>query len=225
MSINKMKKYCGDLICTDANTDFMIKDDFMVSYNEVVNTDTKGYLGNYDIRWRIHTILWAAHTVKDLEGDFVDCGGGFGFFMSSIYKYLDFENISKQYFMFDSFKGTSPEYDNTNHFSKYGSWYDDVVRNHSNKKNLSIIEGYLPSTLKTVDIKKICFLSIDLNSYKPEIECMEVLWDKIVPGGIIVLDDYGFPGCESQLYHHNEFIEKKNKKILTLPTGQGLIIK
>ena len=127
--------------------------------------------------------------------------------------------------MFDSFKGTSPEYDKTNHFVKYGSWYDDVVKNHGNKKNLSIIEGYLPNTLKTVDIKNICFLSIDLNSYKPEIECMEILWDKIVPGGIIVLDDYGFPGCESQLHHHNEFIKKKNKKILTLPTGQGLIIK
>jgi hypothetical protein len=39
MFVDKMKKYCGDLICTDANIDFMGKDDFIVSYNEVVNTN------------------------------------------------------------------------------------------------------------------------------------------------------------------------------------------
>jgi len=225
MFINKMKRYCGDLICTDANTDFMTKDKFISSYEEVKKTDSKNYLGSYDIRWRIHTILWAASTVKDLEGDFVDCGGGFGFFMSSIYKYLNFEKLNKKYFMFDSFSGTSPEYDSINHFTKYGSWYNDIVENHGNKKNLEIIQGYLPQTLSGIEIEKICFLSIDLNSYKPEIECLNILWDKIVPGGIIVLDDYGFPGCENQLFHHNEFIKTKNKEILTLPTGQGLIIK
>jgi hypothetical protein len=219
------KKYCGDLICTDANTDFMKKDNFISSYEEVKKTDTRGYLGDYDIRWRIHTILWAASTVKNLEGDFVDCGGGFGFFMSSIYKYLDFEKLNKKYYMFDSFSGTSSEFDSKNHFTQYGSWYTDIVKNHGNKKNLEIIQGYLPQTLSNVDIEKISFLSIDLNSYKPEIECMNLLWDKIVTGGVIVLDDYGFPGCENQLFHHNEFIKTKNKEILTLPTGQGLIIK
>ena len=225
MFVNKMKRYCGDLICTDANTDFMLQDNFIKSYDEVKKTDTRGYLGEYDIRWRIHTILWAASTVKNLDGDFVDCGGGFGYFMSSIYKYLNFENLNKKYYMFDSFSGTSPEFDSTNHFTKYGSWYSDIIKNHNSKKNLEIIQGYLPHTLSKVKIDKISFLSIDLNSYKPEIECMNFLWDRIIKGGIIVLDDYAFPGCESQFLNHNEFIKTKDKEILTLPTGQGLIVK
>jgi O-methyltransferase len=225
-------KYTGDIISTDANNSFMMEDKFIKCYEDVKKTDTRGYLGNYDIRWRIHTILWASDVALKKEGDFVDCGGGFGYFLSSIYSYFNFEESKKKYYMLDSFEGldlsTSSKEEIHNHnisFAKIGNWYDDILKNHGNKKNLKIIKGFIPNTLSEVDTEKISFLSIDLNSVKPEVECLNAFWDKVVKGGIVVFDDYGFPGCEKQRDAHNEFAKSKGRMVMSSPTGQGILIK
>ena len=216
-------KYEADIVGSDGDISFMSHPDFVEAYNEVLKTDTRGYLGTQDIRWRIHFMLWGAKIASNIEGDFVDCGGGFGYFMSSIYKYLDFEKLDKTYFMFDSFSGHKPG--GVNPFTKYGDWHTDVVSNHGHKKNLKIVKGYLPETLNDVNIEKISLLSVDLNGVDAEIGCLDLLWDRISVGGMIILDDYGFPGCNPQKVAHDHFFTSKNKLILTSPTGQGIVIK
>ena len=37
---------------------------------------------------------------------------------------------------------------------------------------------------------RIAYLHIDLNQAPAEIAALEVLFDRIVPGGIVILDDY-----------------------------------
>ncbi len=71
----------------------------------------------------------------------------------------------------------------------------------------------------------IAYLSVDLNVAKYEQQCIERVWDRLVPGAHIVLDDYAFVGHEDQYDMWNEFTSLKNHMVLTLPTGQGLIIK
>jgi len=43
-------------------------------------------------------------------------------------------------------------------------------------------------------IRKVSYLSIDMNCVKPEIAAAQFFWDRMVSGGIMVLDDYGFRG-------------------------------
>lgn len=217
--------YSGDIISTNANHDFMHDPRFISAYEAVKRTDFMGYLGSYDIRWRIHVICWAAEQALKLEGDFVDCGTGFGFFVSSIYSYVNFANSNKAYYALDSFCGINPNYSKNNTFSRYGDWYEKYCEHHQNKKNIQIIRGYMPDTLNQIKVEKISFLSIDLNSAAPEILCMQHLWEKVVKGGIIIFDDYGFPGCIEQRNAHNSFALQKSHEILSLPTGQGLLIK
>ena len=50
-------------------------------------------------------------------------------------------------------------------------------------------------------------------------------WDKLVPGGVILLDDYGWPGHEEQKKAIDEFVKKVKTKVLYFPTGHGVIIK
>ena len=65
-----------------------------------------------------------------------------------------------------------------------------------------------------------------MNCVAPEIEALQYFWPKIVPGGLIILDDYGWGGThDSQKEAQEAFAESVDVKILTLPTGQGLIIK
>jgi O-methyltransferase len=224
--------YSEDIISTQANIGFMHEDKFIEAYNESLLAD-KGRLipENYSIRWRIHTLLWASKYALSLDGDFIDFGGGFGIFASAIYKYTDFEKENRKYFLLDSFEGLKQEtssgieLDRIGYFKKFGSWHEEVVENFKGYKNMEIIKGFIPETLNQIKSKKVCFVSVDLNALVPEKNALDYVWEKLVKGGIIVFDDYGFPGHESQKLYHDEFAKNKGLLIYTSPTGQGILIK
>ena len=87
------------------------------------------------------------------------------------------------------------------------------------------MRGYLPESLKLKKIKKISWLSIDLNSSKPTISVLNHFYKKIEKGGIIILDDYGGGGYIETKKAVDIFFKKKNSIIFQLPTGQAIIIK
>ena len=72
---------------------------------------------------------------------------------------------------------------------------------------------------------KISFLHIDMNSAAPEIAAGEYFWDKLAPSAPILLDDYAYPGFHDQKLAWDAFAEGKGVKVLSIPTGQGLILK
>lgn len=224
--------YSEDIIKTLADTGFMNDQKFIDSYNKCLDAD-KGRLlkNNYSIKWRIHTLLWAAKYAINLEGDFVDYGGGFGLFASSIYEYLKFESINKKYFLLDSFQGLNgenllpEESKRVDMFKTFGYWGDEIIERFKPFNNMVIIPGFIPETLSKIDTNKICFASIDLNCVGPEKYALEFTWEKLVKGGIIIFDDYGFPGHLHQKLSHDEFANKNNTLIYTSPTGQGILIK
>ena len=75
-------------------------------------------------------------------------------------------------------------------------------------------------------LDNIAYLSIDMNVPNVDIKTAEYFWDKIVSGGIILLDDY----CYSSKYTLNkknfdEFAKRHSISIYQIPTGQGILIK
>lgn len=53
-------------------------------------------------------------------------------------------------------------------------------------------KGYLPGTLERDGFpRQIAYLHIDLNTAPVGVACLERLFDAVVPGGVIVFDDYG----------------------------------
>ena len=72
---------------------------------------------------------------------------------------------------------------------------------------------------------RIAFLHIDLNSPAAEIAVLEHLFDRVVSGGYIVFDDYGWKQFKKQRDLEDRFMASRGHFILELPTGQGLVIK
>mgnify|MGYP000179091681 FL=1 len=64
-----------------------------------------------------------------------------------------------------------------------------------------------------------------MNNADAEISTLEYLWDRIVPGASIVLDDYGWLAYRAQKEVEDPFFAKRGYSVLELPTGQGLVIK
>jgi O-methyltransferase len=91
--------------------------------------------------------------------------------------------------------------------------------------NVEIIKGAVPHTLSRVSTEKVAFLSIDMNCVQPELGALDFFWPKMVSGGVIVLDDFAYQGFDEQNSAHTEWAKRNKIDILTLSTGQGLIIK
>ncbi len=205
----------------------------MESYRLGKATDEDGLLKDYDIEWRVHTLCWAAFHATHLEGDFVDCGVHTGIFSRAVINFIDFQKTNKKYYLLDTFQGLSDKYSTKKelernkkmNYEKRGDIYEKVKETFKDF-NVKVIKGPVPETLSQVDSNKICFLSVDMNCVQPEVDTLNFFWDKMVKGGVIILDDYGYANSTNdQKAAHDEFAKSKGIKILSLPTCQGLIIK
>ena len=65
----------------------------------------------------------------------------------------------------------------------------------NNDLPFKLIEGdvlkTIPEFLKNNQGFRISFLLFDMDMYKPTLECLNMLYDKVVRGGVIIFDEYG----------------------------------
>ena len=83
----------------------------------------------------------------------------------------------------------------------------------------------MPNSFSEVEIDHVAYLSIDMNITFPERKAIEFFWPKLSSGAMVILDDYGWEGYEDQKQSMDEFALSVGVEILSLPTGQGLVIK
>ena len=92
-------------------------------------------------------------------------------------------------------------------------------------KEVSVVKGSIPEVLTSFDTTDISFLHIDLNTAQAEVAGLKLLYENLKSGAIVLLDDYGFPNFRESRIAHDELAVELGYEILSLPTGQGLIIK
>lgn len=222
--------YNTDGLITSNNADFLKDPKFLDAYRAASNTSP--WYG-FTLQWRVYIYCWFADYVKNLKGDFVECGVNTGAYAIAAIRYTNFIELNKTYYLLDTYEGF-PEKQLTQEEIKagigfyggdhYKNVYDQVVETFKGMP-VRVIKGIVPDTLQFCDTQFVCFLSIDMNSVYPEIEAINFFWDKIVYGGVVILDDYGFPMHFNQKIAFDEFAKSKGIEILSLPTGQGIIIK
>ncbi|QGM93334.1 class I SAM-dependent methyltransferase [Methylocystis rosea] len=230
-----MSVYHQDGLHSIHNHEFMEDPDFVRAYARGV----KAAGCDYNWHWRVHVGLWAATTAAKLPGDFVECGVNRGFLSSAIMTLLDWNALDRRFYLLDTFSGLDERYVSEaekaagvlerNKAEIDRGFYtfepEEVRKNFSEWKNTEIIVGSIPDTLPQIDAKRIAFLHIDLNCSPPEVAAAEALWDRLTPGGLILLDDYAYSGYRSQKLGMDGFAKRRDVPILSLPTGQGLMIK
>ena len=65
---------------------------------------------------------------------------------------------------------------------------------------LDIRKGRFEDTLPDVCDRQYCFIHLDCDTYRSHMQCLAALYDRLVPGGVIVFDDYGskeWPGASA----------------------------
>lgn len=223
--------YFQDGLVTTCNADVLDAPQFAAAYEAGKGT---GSWGPYDPKWRTYTCTWAAQHASGLEGDFVECGVNKGGMALTIARLLQFERLApRKFYLFDTFKGLVPEQlsDREKALREsyaggyYAECYEEVKRTFAPYANVELVRGVIPESLTLVKIDKVCFLSIDMNCAAPEIMAAEYFWDRLVRGAVVVLDDYGFQGHDEQRSAFQNFARKRGVSVMSMPTGQGLILK
>jgi len=94
-----------------------------------------------------------------------------------------------------------------------------VLKNKGISQNYELVKGDITKTIPEYVEKhpelRISLLNLDTDIYEPAVTILEYLYPKIVKGGILVLDDYGFFPGETKAV--DEFFEKKNVEIKKFP--------
>lgn len=236
--IRKAKRgpvYDRDGLYTGHNHAFVNAHDFQQAYWRGVNGTTGDSINTYG-EWRVHIALWAAQNAFRREGDFVECGVCLGFMSSAIMTYLRWneEKDARRYVLVDNFEGIVPslltdeekQLGRAHQFGDiYSSTYERAVKNLSEFANVDFVKGNVPDVLSQVQTNKIAFLHLDMNATIPEISALSYFWDKLIPGAFVLLDDYAYNGYEPQQRAFDELSSKLGFSVVSLPTGQGLIIK
>ena len=155
-----------------------------------------------------------------------------------IFNYCNLENSDRQYYLYDSFEGIDPEKVVEGEYNRLGDYlsfandiysrdglYESVRKRFEKYSNMHVIKGFVPGALQQKIPESISFLHVDLNSAQAEEESLDILFPRIIDGGVIVLDDYGWKVFDKQKTFHDNFFNARGVKVMELPTGQGLVIK
>jgi hypothetical protein len=99
---------------------------------------------------------------------------------------------------------------------------NSVLTHKGVNENVELVEGDIRTTLPDYVGRHpelaVALLNIDTDLYEPAAVILETLWPRMVPGGIVLLDDFGvFPGETAAV---REFFAEKAVTFEQLPINQ-----
>jgi Macrocin-O-methyltransferase (TylF) len=177
---------------------------------------------------------------KRIFGAFVECGVARGGCAALLATVATQEFPRRQMWLFDSFDGlpspTSEDYGQDQ--KSTGRHIRPLVRGSCcgtkdeveallfsrfgfARDSISLVQGWFQDTLPATKerIGPIALLRIDGDWYESTICCLDNLYDLVVPGGSIIIDDYGVCfGCKKAVH---EFFAKRNIRPLLIPDNRG----
>jgi hypothetical protein len=97
----------------------------------------------------------------------------------------------------------------------------EVLQRKGLDRNIELVAGDIlqtvPAYVSCHPELRISLLNLDTDTYEPARVILEHLWDRIVPGGILLLDDFAtFPGETRAV---EEFFGERPRKFLRLPSS------
>lgn len=182
-------------------------------------------------KYRCYELWQLVEETVTLDGALIEIGvwkGGSG---SLIAKKAKLDGIKNKVYLCDTFTGVvkagikDSKYKGGEHTDTSKEIVKKVI-NELKLDNTKILVGIFPEeTSKLVSDRIFRFCHIDVDVYQSAKDIVEWLWPKLVIGGIIVFDDYGFQGCDGVTCFVNEERNKKDRLVIHNLNGHAIFIK
>lgn len=149
-------------------------------------------------------------VVEGVPGDFIETGvwrGGACILMRSVLKAYGLSD--RRVFVADSFEGLPPPNPGSYpadagdvhfQFEELAVSIDQVKANFAKydllDEQVVFLKGWFKDTLPTAPIEQLAILRLDGDMYESTMDALRNLYDKVSPGGFVIVDDYGcVAGC------------------------------
>jgi len=181
--------------------------------------------------WNLQVALWAIQQARTTPGDFIELGVFRGHTTLFCAEYVEFFHWPKRWLLYDTFEGIpedqlDPGWARANSSAYHGTFsYEEVRERFSQFANIEVIRGRVPEVLVGTAPERIAFAHIDLNNSSAEIAALDFLFDRLSPGGVILLDDYGWATASAQFVAERAWFASRGLALLALPTGQAVFMK
>lgn len=154
----------------------------------------------------VHEALQNA-VENNIPGDFIETGvwrGGTTIFAQGFFK-VHKEN--RNVWVADSFAGLPPpdpkypvDKGSTFHEMKFLNISIEEVQENFRRYDLldyhvKFLKGWFKDTLPKAPIEKLCALRLDGDMYESTMDALNALYDKVSPGGYVIIDDYWLSLC------------------------------
>lgn len=150
---------------------------------------------------------------SEVPGDFIETGvwrGGACIYVRAIMRARG--AADRKVFVADSFMGL-PEPDAESYPADAGDihhTYDEMAVSLDEVKDnfarfglldeqVVFLPGWFKDTLPTAPIEKLAILRLDGDMYESTMQALEALFDKVSPGGFIIVDDFDLPNCRKAI--------------------------
>jgi len=212
--------YLGDNFFTWTRNNSLFSDEaFVKAYQSNITNSA-----DQTIAWRRYVLACAAFHCVQLEGDFVECGVYIGTGIKTVMDYLGGPAFPRCFWGYDTY-----DYNPVEGHAFEGQqegMYLRIQERFRGYEQVRLIKGLIPDSFTQGTPNKIAYLHIDMNNIEGELAALEHLFDRMVPGGILILDDYEWSGAyRPQKAAEDPWFESRGYRVMPLPTGQGLVFK
>jgi O-methyltransferase len=148
------------------------------------------------------------------EGDYLELGSHRGFSTRVIHRFMD---PQRTLYAFDTVEGfdlrdikvESEQYDSPWQEGNFGpTSVERVARYVGNgnwPSNLKLVKGWFPDSFRGHEHLRWRFVHIDFDLYQPIKAALETVWDRMLPGGVVLVHDYGAYGFPAARKAVDEF--------------------
>jgi O-methyltransferase len=181
--------------------------------------------------YRCHELWSLVRETSHLRGDILEVGvwrGGTGCLMAAQASRLE---PSTTVFLCDTFKGVVKAgiKDSVYRGGEHADTFVDVVhrlKTGMGLSNVQLLEGIFPdATGEQVNDRQFSLCHIDVDVYESAKDVLEWVWPRLVRGGVIVYDDYGFFTCEGVTSLVNEHLQGPGAITLHNLNGHAVVVK
>lgn len=156
-----------------------------------------------------------------VPGDFVECGTARGGCAALMGLSCRARGEARNLWIYDTFEGLPPPSEDDPDYelakAREGECrgeYDEVrglLERLKILEGVQMVKGLFQDTVPVTEVKQISLLHLDGDWYDSTMVCLEHLYDKVSPGGVIQIDDYGhWAGARKALH---EFLDARGIEV------------
>jgi hypothetical protein len=85
--------------------------------------------------------------------------------------------------------------------------------------NCRFFKGWFPETASFLTTEKFALVHVDMDYYQSTVSCIDVFWNRIQLGGVMIFDDYEWVACPGVKRALSEFFKDRTDFI---PENSGI---